>query len=440
VFRISRIEDGSRYYDRVSDGNGKVLIEGLTPGVWSITEQAAPSGYIPDSEPKTVLIQAGKPTVLEVLNTKKTGLRLVKLDSITKQGIYNVEFMVFDMNGWVVGTFYTDNNGVIDFAGDLPEGRYTIRETRPAANYYNDDMPRTIEFKAGMVTEIRWENTPKMGQLQITKKSGDDNQVNGFPAGTPLEGAVFEAYDYKSGNLVDRFVSGVDGRAVSKPLPLGRYIVKEVQAPHYYKLSDKVLDVEIEFATQIVKLEFLNYSANTGVYIKKTGPAECMPGDTISYTIKAIKNTSTVQLSDFYWRDILPTDAVRLTKLVTGTYNQALTYKVMITTNKGDTRVIADNLSTTRNNVIDCSNASLVLKNDEYVTSFTLLFGTVKAGFTQVEQPQIFVKVLTALQNGYEFANKVDVGGRHGREWVVGNSSTVCKVHKKAEPLPRTGY
>jgi hypothetical protein len=68
------------------------------------------------------------------------------------------------------------------------------------------------------------------------------------------------------------------------------------------------------------------------------------------------------------------------------------------------------------------------------------LFGTVKAGFAQVEQPQIFVKVLTTLTNGYEFANKVDVGGKHGREWVVGNSSTVCKVHKKAEPLPRTGY
>jgi len=165
-----------------------------------------------------------------------------------------------------------------------------------------------------------------------------------------------------------------------------------------------------------------------------------MPGNTISYTIKAVQNTSTVPLTDFYWRDVLPTDAVRLTKLVTGTYNQALVYKVMITTNKGDTRIIADNLSTTKNNVIDCSNASLGLKNDEYVTSFTLLFGTVKAGFAQVEQPQIFVKVLTTLPNGYEFANKADVGGKYGREWVVGNTTWLTKVYKKSEPLPRTGY
>jgi uncharacterized repeat protein (TIGR01451 family) len=176
------------------------------------------------------------------------------------------------------------------------------------------------------------------------------------------------------------------------------------------------------------------------VYIKKTGPIECMPGDTISYTLRAVQNTSTVPLIDFFWRDILPTDAVRLTKLVTGTYNQALTYKVMITTNKGGTRVIADNLSTTKNNVIDCSNASLGLRGDEYVTSFTFFLGTVKAGFAQVGQPLIFVKVLTTLPNAYEFANKVDVGGKHGQEWVIGNSATLSKVYKKPAPLSRAGY
>ena len=427
-------------YTFKTDKTGQIFIPDLADGYYTITETKAASRYTIDAEPKTVLIQSGKPTVLEVLNTPQTGFRILKIDSITKQAIFNVEFMVFDKNGTVVGTFYTDNNGVVDYLGDIPQGRYTIRETRPADNYYNDDVPRTIEIKAGQVTEIRWENVPKMGQIQILKKSGDDNQVNGLPVGTPLASAIFEAYDYKTANLVDRFVSGSDGRAVSKPLPLGRYIIREVQAPQYYRLSDKTLDVEIEFATQILKMEFLNYSANTSVYIKKTGPAECMPGDTISYTVKTVQNTSTIPLSDFYWRDILPADAVRLTQLVTGTYNQALMYKVMITINKGDTRIIADNLSTTKNNVIDCSNVSLGLKNDEYVISFTFLFGTVKAGFAQVEQPQIFVKTLTTLPNGYEFVNKADVGGKYGREWIINNSTTLCKTFKKVQPLPRTGY
>ena len=69
----------------------------------------------------------------------------------------------------------------------------------------------------------------------------------------------------------------------------------------------------------------------------------------------------------------------------------SLRYKVLVTTNKGDTRVIADNLSTTANNFIDCSTASLGLRSDEYVTSFTLVFGTVKAGFCKVTAPQIYM-------------------------------------------------
>jgi uncharacterized repeat protein (TIGR01451 family) len=423
-----------------TDAQGRILINGLPAGEYNVVERKALENYELDTSVHAATVTPGKRTTLQITNREKAGLRLVKIDSITKKGIYNVEFMVFDSNNKVVGTYYTDNNGLIDFTDDLTAGRFTIRETRAAAGYYRDDTPRTVDFAPGRVTEIRWENTPETGQIQILKKSGDDNEVNGLSAGSPLEGAVFEVYAYKSGNLLDRFVSGSDGRAISKPLPLGRYLVKEVQSPSYYKLSDKTLDVEIEFATQIIKTEYLNYSANTGAHIKKTGPAECMPGDTISYVIREVKNTSTVPLTDFYWRDTLPGDAVRLTRIVTGTYSQALKYKVMITTNKGDSRVIADNLSTTKNNVIDCANASLGLYSDEYVTSFTLLFGTVKAGFAQVEQPRIFVKVLASLPNGYQFANKSDAGGKYGQEWVLSNSTTLCTVFKKPEKLPRTGY
>jgi hypothetical protein len=74
------------------------------------------------------------------------------------------------------------------------------------------------------------------------------------------------------------------------------------------------------------------------------------------------------------------------------------------------------------------------------VTSITLIFGTVKAGFCQVEQPQIYARVLDTLPNGHQFANKSDAGGKHGQEWVLSNSTTVCTVYKKPEKLPRTGY
>ena len=438
-FAVSKI-DGERVGTYRTDRQGYIFLATLEPGWYVVSEVKAATGYILDAEPRNVEIKNGRATVVEVLNMPMTGLRLTKIDSVTKRPIYNVEFMLFDSNNRVVRTMYTDNNGRIDFFDNIPEGRYTIRETRAAPGYYRDDVPRTIELESGRVTEVRWENTPEMAQIQIIKKSGDDNEVNGFPAGTPLAGAIFEAYEYRSGNMVDRFVSGADGKAVSRPLPLGRYVVKEVQAPEWYRLSSQTLDLVLEFATQIVKMDFLNYSANTGVTIRKTGPAETMPGDIIRYDVRMVRNDSTVQLTDFFWRDTLPVDAVRLTRIVTGTYNQSLSYKVMATTNRGDTRVIADNLSSTRNNVIDCSNAALGLRSDEFITSFTFMFGTVKAGFAQVEQPQVYVRVLDTLPNQYQFANKADVGGKYGREWVVGNSTCVTTVYKKPEPLPRTGW
>ena len=433
-------ENGSVTGSYTTDANGRILISGLDAGQYMVVERKALDGYELDETVHSVTVTPGKLATLQITNRQKAGLRILKIDSISKKPIYGVEFMVFDSNNKVVGNYTTDNNGIIDFAGILTEGRYTLRETRPAPGYYTDDMPRTIEFVSGKVTEIVWENTPQLGQIQITKKSGDDNEVTGLEKGSPLAGATFEIYEYKSGNLVDRIVSGNDGRAVSKPLPLGRYVVKEVQAPQWYKLSTESLDIEIEFATQIIKRDFLNYAANTGVKIRKTGNYEAMPGDTIRYDIKEVRNTSTVPLTDFYWRDVLPTDAVRLNRIVTGTYNQSLKYKILATTNKGDTIIIADNLSTTKNNAIDCRPAALGLRNDEYITSFTLVFGTVKAGFAEVEKPQVYTTVNMGLANGYQFANKVDVGGKYGSEWVIGNSTWVTTTYAQPVKLPRTGW
>jgi hypothetical protein len=48
--------------------------------------------------------------------------------------------------------------------------------------------------------------------------------------------------------------------------------------------------------------------------------------------------------------------------------------------------------------------------------------------------------VLKNLPNGYEFANKSDIGGKYGGEWVIGNSTWQTKIFAPAGKLPRTGY
>ena len=387
-------------------------------------------------------------TFLEVENRPLSGIRLRHIDAIIGSPIFNAEFMVFDNRNNVVGVFYTDNMGLIDLSAILVQGRYTIRLTRPAQGYFADDIPRTIEFVAGLVTEIIWEAIPQAGQLQILKVSGDDNQLNGLPAGTPLAGAIFEVFHYRTGNLVDRIMSNERGMAVSRPLPLGRYVAVEVTAPQFYMVNTQEIHFEIEFATQIVRVNFPNFSANLGVNIDITGPREVMPGHTdIAFNVRNIRNESTVPLGDFFWRLVAPTEAVRLNRIVTGTFNVPLRYTIRGTTNLGNDFVIADNLLTTRNNVVELGAPHLGLARNEYLTELTFLFGQVPAGFTSVTNPRFFVDILsethpmwpTLLPDGMMFAHKVDVGGRHFTEWVVGNSTTATTIFAP-RTIPRSGF
>jgi len=112
------------------------------------------------------------------------------------------------------------------------------------------------------------------------------------------------------------------------------------------------------------------------------------------YEIMQMMNESTVPMADFYWRATLPVEAIRAERLITGTYNQNLRYRVLGTTNTGREIVIADNLSTTRNNVIELAPVHLELGANEYIVDFILHFGQVNAGFMSIENPRIFANVL----------------------------------------------
>ena len=277
------------------------------------------------------------------------------------------------------------------------------------------------------------------------KVSGDNNYHNGLPAGTPLAGAIFEIFEARTGNLVDRIISNERGMAVSRPLPLGRYIAVEVAAPYFYKINPQEIHFDLEHENQIVRVTFPNFSANLGVSIRKVGPQEAMQGHRIHYDIPVVRNESTVPLADFFWRDILPTNAVRAYRLVTGTYNHAQRYRVLATTNRGYEIVVADNLYTLRNNVIELHPVHLGLAADEYITEIILYFGQVPAGFMTVERPRLYVDVLseyhTFLPDGMMFANKVDVGGRvvGTSEWVIGNSTTATTIFNP-RMLPQSGF
>ena len=437
TFEIRRMDDA--LVDTVTTGaDGRVQIE-LDAGDYYALEIEAAEGYKLDATPTYFTVEDGKPTSITITNKAFSGILLHKTDSITGKGIYGVSFLLYDSSNKPIGQYTTDNNGYIYIEDLTVSGKYFLKELENKG-YLVDTQMKTVYVTAGETTLVEWKNTPITGQIQITKTSAEYNTMNGWPAGTPLPDTEFEIYD-KAGNLVDTIKTDKNGLASSKPLPLGRYKVVESKSASFYGLDKTPMEAEIEFAGQIVRLAMTNKSLYTNVSITKRGYSEVMPGQSIKYDFSGIANNSTTALTSFYWRDTLPTKAVRLDKIVTGTYNVPGSYKIVYKTNlSSEYRTLADNVSTQQNKVIIASPAALGLASNECVTEFMCVFGVVPSNFRQVEAPAVYCNVLSGLTGGTQFVNQADVGGVYNGQWIMATDRWVTTVYKPSKPLPRTGY
>ena len=436
TFEIRSADDDALIDTITTDSNGRATLQ-LEAGNYYAVETECPKEYKLDSSRHTFTVQDGKNTTLMVENKAFSGILIHKTSSATGEGFYGVTFLLYDSSNRPIGQYTSDNQGYVYIEGLTDGGRYYLRELENPG-YVPDTQMKTVYVKAGEVTLVDWKNTPITAQIQIVKKSADYNSTNGLPAGTLLEGAVFEIYD-KAGNLVDTIKSDQRGLASSKPLPLGRYTIRETKAPANYGVSGQELTAYLEHEGQILRFEVTNKSLTTGVSITKTGPKEAMAGQPVNYVLSGIANNSNVMLQSFYWRDTLPAQ-VRLNTIVTGTYNFPGVYKITYRVNGGEYRTLADNLSTQKNYTLQASPAALGLAANERVTEVMFVFGQAPAGFAQVEKPQIKCTAVAGLTAGSSFVNIADVGGVYNGVWVQAISRWVTTVYGKPTPLPKTGY
>ena len=437
TFEIRRVSDDA-LVDTVTTGkDGKVFLP-LEADNYYAVETDCPDTFKLDPTPIYFTVKDGEITRKTVTNKAFSGILLHKIDADTQKGIYGVTFLLYDSNMNPVDQFTTDQNGYAYIDTLELSGKVYLRELENEG-YIVDEQLKTVYIKPGETTEITWENRAITGQIQIVKKSADYNPTNGLPAGTLLEGAVFEIYD-KAGNLVDTIRSDSRGLAVSKPLPLSRYTIREVKAPANYGVNETELTAYLEHEGQIVKFEVTNKSLTTGVSITKTGPKEIMAGQPVRYTFSGIANNSNVRLDNFYWRDTLPAE-VRLDTVVTGTYNFPGTYKITYRVNGGEYQTLADNLSTSKNYTLAASATALGLASNERVTEVMFVFGQAPAGFAQVEKPYLHCTAVANLAST-SFVNVADVGGVYNGQWVQAVSRWVTTVYGKPviPTLPRTGY
>lgn len=443
TFEIRRIDDG--LVDTITtDENGRAFLSLEDDSYYALEVEANPD-FILDDTPHYFEVKDGKVTTLRLANAAKSGILIHKVDT-SGEGIYGVKFLLYDQHKNPIGEFVSDDDGwVYITADDLPDGantsgRFYLRELEAAEGYILDEEYKTVYVRPGHTAEIEWVNEAITGQIQIYKYAAEYNEVTGTPAGTPLQGAVYEIIHARSGKVVDYITTDARGVAASKPLPLTRYKIREVTAPAYWQVDPTVHDITLEYAGQIIKVSAYDKPSNLGVTITKRGNAEVLAGQTMRYDL-TVANTSNVPLENFYWHDKIPYDVARATTLTTGTYSARLNYRILYKTNYQTTyQVLASNLLTT-NNYSFALNA-IPMQAGEVVTDIYFDFGKVPVGFQSVAGPTLSVIVNGNTVNGYQLVNRADVGGQYQGTWQTAQASwvTIVRKYTTTPDLPKTGY
>ena len=447
VFQVAKA-NGEIIGKYTTNSAGLATVSGLEDGVYVVTELSCPEGYRLDSTSQNVIVKSGELATVEFQNEKLASIRIKKIDAVTKKGIYGVRFLVKDEANNLIGEYSTDQDGYIELRDILTDGKSEIKlkveEIAAAQGYVLDSTVRTLRIRRGETTELVVENTPVLGQIQVVKKSSQDNPVTNQLKGSLLQGAVFEVENAETGRIVDTITTDSRGIAASNPLPLGRYFVREIKAPRFYQLNTQKVEVKLKVEGDVVRIEMYNDAASIKTSIKKTGNYTVDAGDNMRYDITNVANQSNVPLNNFFWHDRIPTDAVRVGTITTGTYNARVWYKITYKTNKDGYRVLADNLLSTNRYSFKVDSGSLKLAIGEYVTDIRYEFGTVPAGFKMTEKATVYVYVPPYMANGYNITNRVDCGGSYQGEWDSSTSAWVTKIHRApiyTKPtLPKTGY
>ncbi|HBD63057.1 MAG TPA: hypothetical protein DC038_01345, partial [Clostridiales bacterium] len=236
-------EDGNEYIYSVKevDGDGKDFV---------------PSGYKKSEVSLTVTNTKTSSPGGGGETTPVYGKVTVKKVDEDKKVLSGAEFTLYDSKGKVVGKAVTGSDGTVSFE-ELGPGEYVLKETKAPEGYVLDDKETDVTISANKTNSYtftnRKEEPKKPGRIEIIKTDEE---------GKLLSDAWFSLIDEKGSTLQN--AGTVNGRVAFEDVPVGRYTVKEVQAPEGYELSGKAVTVTVE-SNRTVELSFVNKKSGTPV-------------------------------------------------------------------------------------------------------------------------------------------------------------------------------
>ena len=296
-------KDSERDY-LVCDENGFAATKTLPYGTYTVhqTKGWENTEWIEDFD---VIISENEKEYFYLINDAvlTSYVRIVKKDAETGNliPVSGIGFKVWDCKNsryveqkinypseMILDVFYTDESGTLTLPNELVYGDYKLHEVQTAEGYFlgSEAVPFTVDGKEEVITVEKF-NVPQKGRISVQKTGNtfvsaavsssaytdeNGNVIESPVTYTPvfsesgLANAVFQiiagediitadgTVRANAGDIVAEIATDENGYAETDPLYLGKYEIKEIQAPDGYVLNGESQFIELTYAGQEVEI------------------------------------------------------------------------------------------------------------------------------------------------------------------------------------------